>query len=179
MGDADRRLIFCARHYDRVAAARPTGPNGLPPDLLERLLLGCGRPLLIAPAQLSDSFFGTVMVCWKETAEAARAVAAAMPLLAKADRVILASVEEDDPSLAHGLADLARHLAWHGISDEIELIPAAAGAAGEMLMARARSHRANLLVMGGYGHGRGREFVFGGFTRSVLESAEMPVFMMQ
>lgn len=176
-GNADRRLIFRARHYyDLVAAGRPTGPNGLPPDLLERLLLGCGRPLLIAPTQLSDPVPGTVMVCWKETAEAARAVAAAMPLLAKAERVILASVEEDDPSLADGLADLARHLAWHGISREIELIPAAAGAAGEMLMARARSHRANLLVMGGYGHGRAREIVFGGFTRSVLESAEMPVY---
>ena len=174
MGDADRRLIFCARHYDLVAAGRPTAPNGLPPDLLERLLLGCGRPLMIALGPL----LGTVLVCWKETAEAARAVAAAMPLLAKAEHVILASVQEDDPSLADGLADLARHLAWHGISAGIELIPAAAGAAGEMLMARARAHGANLLVMGGYGHGRAREIVFGGFTRAVLESAEMPVFMM-
>jgi hypothetical protein len=139
MGDADRRLIFRARHYDLVAAGRPMGLNGLPPDLLERLLLGCGRPLLIAPAQLSDPFLVTVMVCWKETAEAARAVAAAMPLLAKAEHVTLASVEEDNPSLTDGLADLACHLAWHGISSEIELIPAAAGAAGEMLMAPCQS----------------------------------------
>ena len=178
MGDADRRLIFCARHYDLVAAGRPTAPNGLPPDLLERLLLGCGRSLLIAPTQLSDPVLGTVMVCWKETAEAARAVGAATPLLAKAERVIFASVEEDDPSLADGLADLARQLTRHGISAEIEFMSPAAGAAGEMLVATARSHRANLLVMGGYGHGRAREIVFGGFTRSVLESAEMPVFMM-
>jgi hypothetical protein len=83
--------------------------------MLERLLLGCGSG-------------------------GALAAAAAMPVLAKAERVILASVEEEDPSLADGLADLASHLAWHGISAEIKLIPAAARAAGEMLMAKARSH---------------------------------------
>jgi hypothetical protein len=53
------------------------------------------------------------MVCWKETAEAARAVGAATPLLAKAERVILAGVEENDPSLADGLADLA--ISWFGM----------------------------------------------------------------
>jgi hypothetical protein len=63
MGEADRRLMFCARHYDLVVLARPTGPNGLPPDLLEWLLLGCGRPLLIASPQRSDPLLGTVMVC--------------------------------------------------------------------------------------------------------------------
>jgi hypothetical protein len=96
IGEADRRLVFCTRHYDLVVLGRPTAPNGLPPDLPERLLLGSGRPLLIAPPRLSDWIPGTVMVCWKETAEAARAVGAAMPLLAKAEHVILARVEEDD-----------------------------------------------------------------------------------
>ncbi len=127
------------------------------------------------PTQPSGPLLGTVMVCWKEATEATRAVAAAIPLLAKAERVILASVQENDRSLADGLADLARHLAWHGISAKIELIPSTADAAGEMLIARAHSHSANLLVMG---HGRARESVFGGFTRSVLELAEIPVFIM-
>jgi nucleotide-binding universal stress UspA family protein len=176
IGEADRRLVSCVRHYDLVG--RPTGPNGLPPGLLERLLLGTGGPLLIASPRLSDRLFGTVVVCWKETAEAARAVGAAMPLLAKAERVILAGVEENDPFLADGLADLARQPAWHGISAEIEFMPSAAGAAGEMLMATARSHNANLPVMGGFGHSRAREFVFGGFTQSVLELAQMTVIMM-
>jgi hypothetical protein len=44
VGEADRRLMFCARHYDLIVMGRPMGLNGLPPDLLERLLLGCGRP---------------------------------------------------------------------------------------------------------------------------------------
>lgn len=178
MGEADRRLMFCARHYDLVVLARPTGPNGLPPDLLESLLLGCGRPLLIASPQRSDPLLGTVMVCGNETAEAARAVAAATPLLVKAERVVLAGVEEHDPSLADGLTDLSRQLAWHGITAEVEFMSSAAGPAGEVLKATARCRQADLLVMGGYGHGRMREIVFGGFTQSVLESAEMPVFLM-
>jgi nucleotide-binding universal stress UspA family protein len=178
IGEADRRLVSCTRHYDLVVVGRPTGPNGLPPNLLERLLLDCGRPLLIASPRPSDRLLGTVMVCWKETAEAARAVGAATPLLAKAEHVILAAIEEQDLSLADGLADLARQLKWHGVNAEIEFMPPVAGAAGEMLMGAARSHDTNLVVMGGYGHSRAREMVFGGFTQSVLESAEMPVFMM-
>jgi nucleotide-binding universal stress UspA family protein len=178
IGEADRRLTFCARHYDLVVLARRTGPNGLPLDLLEGLLLGCGRPLLVASPQFSGPLLGTVMVCWKETAEAARAVAAAMPLLVKAERVVLVSVEEHDPSLADGLADLSHQLVWHGVSAEVEFMSSAARPAGEVLTATARSHQADLLVMGGYGHSRMREIVFGGFTQSVLESAEIPVFLM-
>ena len=81
--------------------------------------------------------------------------------------------------LADGLVDLSHQLAWHGVSASVEFIPSAAGAAAETLKATARSHDVNLLVMGGYGHSRTREIVFGGFTQSVLESAEMTVFLMQ
>jgi nucleotide-binding universal stress UspA family protein len=178
IGEADRRLMFCARHYDLVVMGRPTGPNGLPPNLLERLLFGCGRPLLIPSRQPLGPVLGTVMVCWKETAEAARAVGAAMPLLAKAERVVLAGVEEDDALLADGLADLSRQLAWHGVNASGEFIPSGAGRASEMLLAMARSHNASLLVMGGYGHGHIREIIFGGFTQSVLESVDITAFVM-
>ena len=146
------------------------------PICLKGCCFGCGRPLLIASPQLSAPLLGTVMVCWKETAEAARAVAAAMPLLVKAERVVLAGVEEHDPSLADGLADLARQLAWHGVSrGRVHVVGCRPC---EVLTATARSHQADLLVMGGYGHSRMREIVFGGFTQSVLELAEIPVFLM-
>jgi nucleotide-binding universal stress UspA family protein len=178
IGDAVRRLMFFARHHDLIVVGRRTGPNGLPPDLIERILLGCGRPLLIAPPQPPRLLVGTVMVCWKETAEAARAVAAAMPLLVSAKRVVLAGVEEHDRSLGNGLADLSRQLAWHGISATVEFISSAAGPARELLISAARSHRVDLLVMGGYGHSRAREIIFGGVTHSVLESSDTPVFLM-
>jgi nucleotide-binding universal stress UspA family protein len=178
IGEADRRLMVCARHYDLVVIGRPQAPNGLPPNLLEKLLLGCGRPLLIVSGRPSHPLLGTVMVCWKETAEAARAVSAAMPLLAKAERVVLAGIEEDDPWLANALADLARQLAWHSISANVDFIPSSTGTVTETLMATARSHRADLLVMGGYGHSHMREIIFGGFTQSVLECADITAFVM-
>lgn len=142
------------------------------------MLIGCGKPLLIAPAAASHSLLGTVMVCWKETAEAARAVTAAIPLLAKAERVVIAGVAEEDQSLSDGMADLARQLAWQGIVATVELIPLAAGGALETLMATARPVRADLLIMGGYGHSRTREFTLGGVAQSVLEAADITVFMM-
>ena len=69
---AESRLMLRARHNDLVVIARPTRANGMPADLLETLLVGCGRPILIAPAKAPESVSRTVMVCWKETPEAAR-----------------------------------------------------------------------------------------------------------
>lgn len=177
IGEVDRRMLSTARHYDLVVLARPTRPNGLPPDLLEHLLMGTGRPLLIVSAEPPPSL-DTIMVCWKETAEAARAVAASMPFLANAKRVIIAAVEEGDPSLSNSVADLSRQLAWHGITARIELISSHGRPASEMLLASARSQRADLLVMGAYGHSRVRQVVFGGFTQSVIEAADTAVLMM-
>ena len=122
-----KRLMFWARHHDLIVVGRRTGPNGLPPDLIETLLLGSGRPLLIAPERPLSLGVGTVVVCWKETAEAARAVAAAMPLLIHAKRVVLVGAKERDPSLADGLADLSHQLAWHGIDAEVDFISSVAG----------------------------------------------------
>jgi nucleotide-binding universal stress UspA family protein len=177
-GNAERRLLSRARHYDLVVLGRRTAPNGLPPDLIEKILLGSGRPLLIAPPQSPRRLLGTVVVCWKETAEAARAIAAAMPLLINAERVVLAGVQEHDPSLAEGLADLARQLTWHGLSADTQILQSAAGSVRETLMTMASAEHADLLVMGGYGHSRAREILFGGFTQSILESAEIAVFLM-
>ena len=72
-----------------------------------------------------------------------------------------------DPLLADGLTDLSRQLVWHDVGAEVEFMSSAARPAGEVLTATARSHPADLLVMGGYGHSRMREIVFGGFTESV------------
>ena len=85
--DASRRLMYYARHSDLVVMGRPKRPNGLPSDLIEELLMGCGRPILLASLTAPRDLTGTIMVCWRETADAARAVAATTPFLAKAKRV--------------------------------------------------------------------------------------------
>jgi nucleotide-binding universal stress UspA family protein len=144
----------------------------------DQVVLGCGRPLLIAPPQPPRLLVGTVMVCWKETPEAARSLAAAMPLLVNARRVVLAGAEERGASLAAGLADLSCQLAWHGINAEVDFLSSLAGPVRKVLLTAVRSHNADLLVMGAYGHSRTRQIVFGGFTQSVLESAEIAVLLM-
>ena len=72
-GSALPRIMFHARHHDLVVVGRAKSANGLPADFLEQLLVGCGRPVLIAGPATRPAFAGTVMVCWKESAEAARA----------------------------------------------------------------------------------------------------------
>ena len=177
-GNALRRLIFHARHYDLVVLGRATGPNGLPPDFIEQILLGCGRPLLIPSTRPPASLTGTIMVCWKETAEAARALGAAMPFLAKAGRVVIVTVEEGDSAAADGLAELTHQLRWHGIDAVTERLPTDRRPISEILADAASRHHADLMVMGGYGRGRARELILGGVTQSTLDGAEIPVFLL-
>lgn len=177
-GDALRRLIFHARHHDLVVLGRAKGPNGLPPDFIERLLLDCGHPLLIPSARPPRALTGTIMVCWKETAEAARAVSAAMPFLIRAGRVVIVAVEEDSPATADGLAELAHQMKWHGIDAGTELVRHDRRPTAEMLADAASRHGADLIVMGGYGRSRARELILGGVTQSVLEAAAVPVFLL-
>jgi nucleotide-binding universal stress UspA family protein len=177
-GDAVRRLIRRARHNDLVVMARPAHANGLPPDLLELLLLGCGRPLLVATRQTPPTLTGTIMICWKETAEAARAVSAAMPFLKQAKRVFIVAAEEDEGASAADAAEVARQLGWHGISATAEFKSRRSQSASEVLAEAARTCDADLIVMGGYGRSRTRELIFGGVTRFVLDGGtDLPVLL--
>ena len=175
--DAIARMLLRARHNDLVVIGRAPRSNGLPADLAEILLLGCGRPLLIAPPQPPQRLTGTVLVCWKEAVEAARALTAAMPLLTKSEHVIVASVEEGGGSLRNDF-DIAQRLAWHGISAEAVWMTAEGRPVSEQLETIAARYGADLVVMGGYGHDRVRELIFGGCTRRVLDRADRPVLLM-
>lgn len=176
--NALERITLRARHNELVVVGRATRPNGLPPDLLEQLLLVCGRPLLIAPAKAPRTLTGTVMVCWKETPEAARAVTAALPLLAKAKRVVFAAVVENGEPSLETLRDIARQMAWHGIRAKAHLVANTGRPAAEQLALTAAEHGADLMIMGGYGRSRARELIFGGCTQSVLGHADIPVFLL-
>ena len=94
-------LLLHARHNDLVVLGRATRSNGLPPGLLEELLLKSGRPVLIAPEHVQQESFKTVVVCWKETPEAARALAITIPILKATPRVVLLGTD-DSHSNARG-----------------------------------------------------------------------------
>jgi nucleotide-binding universal stress UspA family protein len=176
-GSAIERLIFHARHSDLVVMARAQRSDGLPPDRLETLLMACGRPLLIAARAAPGSLMGTIAVCWKETAEAARALGTTMPLLRKARQVVFVGVKERDEDVAAALDDLVRQVRWHGVSATARAIAADGRPTSELLAATAKEAGACLMVMGAYGRSRAREVLFGGCTQAALEQADLPVLL--
>jgi nucleotide-binding universal stress UspA family protein len=168
-------FIARARVHDLVVMGRFTRPNGLPPNLLQLLLVECGRPMIIA-APNAPRAFHTVMIAWKDAREAARALTAAMPLLRDAKRVVVAAVEEAQRG-SNTAAIVARQLAWHGIRAEAQSVKANGRPVATVLATAADACRANLLVMGSYSTGPLRQEIFGGCTRSILNEAAIPVFV--
>jgi nucleotide-binding universal stress UspA family protein len=150
--------------------------GGVASDFPQQVLLDAGSPLLVVPfAGLFASIGRHVLVAWKETREAADALRNALPLLRIAGRVSLIEISavRGQPA-AHDSLDLAA--AWlesHGVAcearREIDLI-----GVGEQLLSRAAEIGADLIVMGGYGHLRLREWILGGVTRHLLGHMTMP-----
>ncbi|MGO9930279.1 MAG: universal stress protein [Steroidobacteraceae bacterium] len=177
--EPESHLMHLARHSDLTVLGRPAHKDLMPYNLIEMLLIGSGRPIIIAPKSPPASITGTIMVGWKETSEAARALTAALPLLQKAPKVILVSIGEGNGTSPEDLGDLADRLSWHGIAAEQRFIADRRDRApGELLLGAAGEAGADLLVIGGYGHGPLREAVFGGVTAGLIRHAECPVFMM-
>jgi nucleotide-binding universal stress UspA family protein len=175
-GQEPRCFVTYGRAADLIVAPRGTADDPSPRSLLEAVLLESGRPVLIPSAKAPAAARGdTVAIGWKPEPQCARAVAAAMPLVSCAKNVVVLCVEENDGQ--DDEADrLVRNLAWHGISATTQrLKPSADGAAAALLAAAAKT--AGLLVMGGYGHTRLREWVFGGFTQRAVSDAPLPILM--
>ena len=171
------RLIVKARSHDLVVMGRFTEPNGLPADLLQLMLVECGRPILIAADKAPQKLAGTVMVCWKDAPGPARAVSVAMPILAKADRVVVVAVDEGDKTTADSANAIAQQLAWHRVPATAEVIAASGLSVQQALLATAQKLGADLLVMGGYSKRPLQETIFGGCTDSMLTQAPLPVLM--
>ncbi len=171
------RLLLQARHHDLVVVSRRRSQDHLPSALIESLLLESGRPILIAPPQPPQRIDGTMVVAWKETAESARALAFALPLLKQARKVILVNVLEQSADPRESLHHCARQLAWHGIVAEVAAVGDGSRPAARTLADVAAREYAELLVVGGFGHTQTRERVFGGVTRALIDHADLPVFM--
>lgn len=143
---------------------------------IETVLMSSGRPLLLVPTEVAADFGAKAVVAWNDSVESANAVAAAMPLLLRADSVTVVAVAEEDNE-ATDLSGMERYLAWHGIKATAAVIEAGERPISEVLMERARRQEGAILVMGAYTHSRFREQVLGGVTQDVLDFAEVPVLM--
>lgn len=178
-GEEPRWMATYGIAADLIVAPRASGEEVLARSILEAVLLETGRPLLIPPAAALPASFERVAIAWKATPQAARAVALAMPFLMRAREIVVITVEEEPEERPGGPDEtdrLTRNLTWHGFAARSERLRPGPEGAAATLLAAARE-RADLLVMGGYGHSRLREWVFGGVTQQVLVDAPLPVLI--
>jgi nucleotide-binding universal stress UspA family protein len=171
-----------AYYADLVVIARPESASETagPPGLAESLVLSSGRPIIMFPPRGTVSAVRRILVAWNATRESIRAVADALPLLAKAEAVEVLVVDHQRQPAGHGQepgADIARHLARHGAKVEVRRLSSSGKDVGQLLLSQATAFGADLLVMGAYGHSHLREWMFGGVTRTVLYEAGLPVLM--
>jgi nucleotide-binding universal stress UspA family protein len=180
MGDPLQTIIAEGRYVDLVVLGRGTPSDELPRDSVANILIGCGRPLLLVPNAAPSSLGKTIAIAWKDAPEAARAVTAAMPILQRSDRIIILTASEESESRADlaSAQRLAKSLAQHGFNPEAKRVAVGRERASQALARAAASERADLIVMGAYSHGRTRELVFGGFTRELLTSCDLPLLML-
>lgn len=176
-GDMGYSFSRLARCFDISILPQPD-PSGLDTvPVVEGALFGSGRPLIVVPYIPVRQEIKTVLVAWDGGIQAARAVSDALPLLMLARHVHIVTVGREEQRPHHSGRDLARHLARHGVGGEVKLLPGEGINVANMLLSHAADSSADLIVMGGYGHSRLREFVLGGTTREILRSMTAPIFM--
>jgi nucleotide-binding universal stress UspA family protein len=142
-------------------------------------ILKLGRPTLVVPEGVSDLSGEHVVIGWKDTREARRAVRDAVPLLQRATRVtIVEACGPDDEKTALGrLDDVARYLTYHRIKAGPKVMLEQKGTGASQLIRIAQDERADLLVTGAYGHSRLGEWIFGGMTRELLATSPICCLM--
>ena len=170
-----------ARRFDLTVVMQSDRHRHAYNDLMiEAALFNSGRPTIIVPyIQKQGVNLGRVLCCWDGSRTAARAISDSLPLLRKAKTVELFIVANDKTKWERELrgADIARHLARHDVNVEVEVVPAADIDVASVILSHVADCSADMIVMGGYGHSRLREFMLGGVTRAVLETMTIPVFM--
>ncbi|HEX2581126.1 MAG TPA: universal stress protein [Dongiaceae bacterium] len=179
-GAASELLPRFGRMSDLIVLGRPQAKDAATAMTMdiEYALFGTGRPVLLVPAQeASRDLFDHIVIGWNDSVEATHAVAAGLPVLAKARRVSLVSLP-DAPEAQQSLPALIRYLGCHGISAQALPAPSATGSAATHLLQAVQDARADLVMMGAYTHSRLRQLVLGGNTTTMIAHAPIPVFMM-
>ncbi len=174
-GREEEVVAWRGRLSDLVVITRPReGAESRTTMTVNAALMESGRPLLLAPSTPPAEVARTVAIAWNGSAEAGRAVAASLPLLARAQTVTILSVSEDERTAGAPAGELAAYLAWHGIAARCETVAAGPhGHAGEALLSECTGRGIDLLVMGAYTHSRLRQLILGGVTRQVLHHADL------
>jgi nucleotide-binding universal stress UspA family protein len=169
-----------ARAADTFVALRPNGAPQEPEHLIESVLFGSGRHILLVPnRKRTKVVFDRILVAWNGTRESARALAEALPYLRKTQQATVVVVDDEPPAEAQAMLgkDAVNHLNHHGIKVALHRARLRDHDVGATLIAEARRLKADLIVMGGYGHSRLREWLLGGATYELLHKAPVPLLI--
>ena len=171
--DASRQAALHARYGDLTIMAMATTQardQAIAGEYFASLLLDSGRPVLLVPAGYAWIPNARIVVAWQPKSESTRALHDAMPFLHDAAAIDLLVVGEGDDAVPEG-ADIAAHLSRHGLKVEVAMRPRGNESVAAVLIKHVRDTGAGLIVAGGYGHSRLREWVMGGVTQELLSGA--------
>ncbi len=174
---SDGALGSLARVYDLTILGKP-GSGGHDPRqaTFESVLFEGGRPVLIAPPAAPQRLGDTVLIAWNRSSETARTVAFAMPILRRAKRIVILTIEINSVPGPSGTL-LAAALRRDGIEAETYRIEGKSNNEGPAILAKAKEIGADLVIKGGYTQSRLRQMIFGGATSHILAHSDLPVFM--
>lgn len=161
-----------------VGQSTPEG-NSDETFLAEALLFGSGRPVLVVPYIQQDPLnLDRIVIAWDGSRNAARAVADAEPFITRGKKIEIVTVSPDTkPAGDIAGAGIAHHLARHDVNVELRNLETADGDVTNALLSYVADNPTGLIVMGGFGHSRLREFILGGVTRGMLKSMTVPILM--
>ncbi|WP_025034593.1 universal stress protein [Bradyrhizobium sp. DOA9] len=178
--DAAGSLGEMARLHDLSIVLQPDPAQGtFDNDVPSEILFQAGGPVLFLPYTFRGTFKANrIGICWDGSRVAARAMRDAAPFLARAEEIVIISVNETDTVAGEASADsLARHLGRRGLSTRTVGLTATRADIQPIILSLAADESLDLLVMGGYGHSRLQERVLGGVTRAMLEAMTVPTLM--
>ena len=169
-----------ARTADAFVALRPSGASRGAEDLVEGVLFGSGRHVWLLPTRKSaKATFDRMLVAWNGSRESARALAEALPYLHKAKEAVVVVIDETSATEGQAIVgkDAINHLRHHGITAVLHRAIVRDNDIAATLIAEARRLKSDLIVMGGYGHSRLREWLLGGATYKLLHKSPVPLLI--
>jgi len=177
---ASDRFARMARRFDLAVVGQPEPEKSAAEIVIdEAVLLESGHPVLVIPyIQKQGLKIDRIIACWDGSRAASRAISDAMPFLQKAkqvDIVIVSRKPEESDEIAG--ADLGQHLARHGLKVDLKRMVSPDTDVASVVLSYAADSSADMIVMGGYGHSRLREFVLGGVTRNILSAMTVPTLL--
>lgn len=176
-----RSMIGAARACDLIVAGGAPLDDNDPCTAVDvgELVVGCGRPVLVAPPRGGALRAQRVVVAWKDSREARRAVADALPLLVRAEEVVVYEIcpRAEAEGAAFRTEEVCAHLIRHGVKARAKVRAGDDDRVCDELNIEAEAIDADLIVSGGYGHNRLNEWVLGGVTRALLHRPERFVLL--